>query len=113
MRSIAQMVRLTCVLVLAAATAPLPATLHCSVISPPPVAGAPSFEIVHAPRARAHGFASLSTSALGQQAAQQHQPGRLLSQVPLFDVARAAAGPAIETGMRVVRVAGDGRCMFR
>jgi hypothetical protein len=79
------------------------------------MAGALCFEVVDAPRARVRVFASLSTSALGQQAAQQRelQPGRLLSQVPLFDLARAAAGPAIETGMRVVRVAGDGRCMFR
>lgn len=36
-----------------------------------------------------------------------------LGQVPLFHLARAAAGPAIETGLRVIRVAGDGRCMFR
>ncbi|KAL4442105.1 hypothetical protein ABPG77_011366 [Micractinium sp. CCAP 211/92] len=61
------------------------------------------------------GFASLSSSLLRQQdTAAQRQAGRsLFSQVPLFDLARAAAGPAIETGLRVIRVAGDGRCMFR
>ncbi|KAL4427904.1 hypothetical protein ABPG75_001993 [Micractinium tetrahymenae] len=65
---------------------------------------------------RSSGFASLSSSLLRQQdaAAAQQQAGRsLFSQVPLFDLARAAAGPAIETGLRVIRVAGDGRCMFR
>jgi hypothetical protein len=35
------------------------------------------------------GFASLSSSLLSQQQQQQQrQPGRLLSQVPLFDLAR-------------------------
>ncbi|EFN58326.1 hypothetical protein CHLNCDRAFT_142358 [Chlorella variabilis] len=48
-----------------------------------------------------------------QQQAAEQPPRRLLSQVPLFELARAAAGPAIETSLRVVKVAGDGRCMFR
>ena len=64
-------------------------------------------------------FASLSSSALAQQQRQQAEAaaaaaGRpLFSQVPLFELARAASGPAIETGLRVIKVAGDGRCMFR
>ncbi|KAI3428337.1 hypothetical protein D9Q98_006717 [Chlorella vulgaris] len=62
---------------------------------------------------RPSGFASLTAALLGQQSAQQ-QPGRnMLSQVPLFDLARAAPGPAAETGLRVIKVDGDGRCMFR
>ena len=47
-------------------------------------------------------FASLASSALGGG---QRRP----QQVPLFSLARAVA----ETGLRVVRVRGDGRCMFR
>ncbi|KAI7839237.1 hypothetical protein COHA_006935 [Chlorella ohadii] len=81
-------------------------------------AGSSQFELlsVAARPGRPAGFASLSTSLLAQQQAQQEQQqaGRpLFSHVPLFELARAAAGPAIETGLRVVKVAGDGRCMFR
>ncbi|PRW56548.1 OTU domain-containing [Chlorella sorokiniana] len=81
-------------------------------------AGTSQFELLSITprRGRPVGFASLSTSLLGQQRAQQEeqQAGRpLFSHVPLFELARAAAGPAIETGLRVVKVAGDGRCMFR
>ncbi|PSC69777.1 OTU domain-containing protein [Micractinium conductrix] len=81
---------------------------------------APCFELLRgaAPAAAPRGLASLSGSLLAQQAAEQQQAQaqgrRLFSQLPpLFELARAAAGPTVETGLRVVRVAGDGRCMFR
>ena len=90
-------------------------------------AAVPQFELWSSTPQRAPaGFASLSSSLLGQQQRRQQQqqeaePRTLLrqpSQVPLFDLARAAAGggaggPVAETNLRVIRVAGDGRCMFR
>lgn len=53
-----------------------------------------------------HPFASLSTS-LRRSEDQGRMPG-----MPLFTLARAAA-TAAEHHMRVIRVKGDGRCMFR
>lgn len=96
-------------------TAPAGLLLPQAVLSEENAQCRTEFELVNLVAARS-GFASLSSSLLRQQdaAAAQQQAGRsLFSQVPLFHLARAAAGPAIETGLRVIRVAGDGRCMFR
>ena len=72
----------------AAGTQAQPASHRHSVAAP--AAAGPQYELLRAVPARAPvGFASLSSSLLGQQWQQlQPQPGRLLSQVPLFDLAR-------------------------
>lgn len=106
----------------AAATPPPPPALWPPLLLPTsahpllPLPVMPRFEMASMRPARAPtGFASLTTSLLAQQREQQQLEAgrRLFSQVPLFELARAAAGPAIEVGLRVVKVAGDGRCMFR
>ncbi|GAB4822635.1 hypothetical protein N2152v2_009681 [Parachlorella kessleri] len=86
----------------------------CVTLGSPPAAPQHSpaghtleFELVRRPRETP--FASLTSLLLDQQEQQQQRR----PQVPLFTLARAAPAKQAETGLRIVRVRGDGRCMFR